>query len=367
MSLIYYLGVLFITLFFCYIFKINRKPMQFKLSFINGKITYDKKIIYFVLIFIPMWVLIAFRNISVGTDTGITYYRIFQHSLNGSYQIYADNAEAGYLLFNNLVAGITDNFFAIIFITGTISWLIFYVYIIKNSEDIGMSILIFFLSYNYFHMFNGIRQFISIGIVLLAFKFIYSKKFIPYIIFIMIASTFHIMALVYIPLYFLYNIKCDIKKSTVILSLSTFFFPIFWNFFSKFMKSEKLLYYLKTRKYYHSVTISFVVISFVILGLGLLIQFILKLNDKVYSLNLWMQLFSLIIAINAPYIPEHNRVYWLFSINSMIFVPMIANKIKKYKIIIYTAVIIVFTADFVRSYFTGMDQIQNYSFWSAIF
>lgn len=319
--------------------------------------------LYVIAAFIPLWIIIAFRDSSVGTDTGITYYRVFQHALNGSFQVYADNVEVGYLTLVNILAKISSDYFIVIFVTGTLVWGIFYYYIVHNSENIAWSILLFFLSFNYFHLFNGIRQYLAIGISLLGFRFLYDRKLIKYLIVILLASTFHILALVYIPVYFLYDIKCDIKKSIVVLTAVTVMFSGVWALITRFVFSPKLLYYLKTTKYYHSFTISYITIAAVIVLLGLTVQLIYKVEDKKYNINLWMQLASLVIAVNASYIPEHHRVFWLFSVNSMIFVPMIAETAKKYKIFIYIAVAILFLADFTRSYLTGMDQVQEYLFW----
>lgn len=366
MTLALYLGALAMTLIICSFSQLNKLEGINLLTNYNRKLHINKKLFFFIAAFIPLWILIAFRDASVGTDTGITYYRIFQNALNGSFQIYADNAEPGYLLFVSMLTKFTSNYLACIFVTGTVGWLIYYCYILKNSENIIWSLLLFFLSYNYFHLYNGIRQMIACGIVLIAFKYIEERKIIWYLGLVALAASIHIMAVIYIPFYFLYHFKVTIKRAIIIVGGSTMAFSVIWPIVSSYITSPKLKYYLMTTKYYsNDITLSYIAIAFVMTAIALAVQLIRGVDDKKYNLNLWLQIASLIIALNGTFIPEHHRVFWLFSVNSMIFAPYITKHAKYEKYLIYILVTLVFLADFIRSYATGMDQVQEYLFWSG--
>ena len=138
MSLVLYLSALFLTIIIFCLGKIKQLP-----SISNNykrKYVIRKKILYVIAAFIPLWIIIAFRDSSVGTDTGITYYRVFQHALNGSFQVYADNVEVGYLTLVNILAKISSDYFIVIFVTGTLVWGIFYYYIVHNDKNLYVDI-----------------------------------------------------------------------------------------------------------------------------------------------------------------------------------------------------------------------------------
>lgn len=73
----------------------------------------------------------------------------------------------------------------------------------KYSTKFLLSVFMFVISTDYLSwMFNGMRQFIAVCIVLLSFGLILRKKYIPAILTILLASTIHASALMMIPLIF---------------------------------------------------------------------------------------------------------------------------------------------------------------------
>ena len=73
----------------------------------------------------------------------------------------------------------------------------------KYSTSFLLSVFMFVISTDYLSwMFNGMRQFIAVCIVLLSFGLVLRKKYIPAILVILLASTIHASALMMIPLIF---------------------------------------------------------------------------------------------------------------------------------------------------------------------
>ena len=71
----------------------------------------------------------------------------------------------------------------------------------KYSPNYIVSIFLFIASTDYISwMFNGIRQFMAVSIILLATPWILKRRYIPAIAMILLASTFHYSALLMIPL-----------------------------------------------------------------------------------------------------------------------------------------------------------------------
>lgn len=73
----------------------------------------------------------------------------------------------------------------------------------KYSTRFLLSVFMFVISTDYLSwMFNGMRQFIAVCIVLLSFGLVLRKKYIPAVLVILLASTIHASALIMIPLIF---------------------------------------------------------------------------------------------------------------------------------------------------------------------
>lgn len=88
----------------------------------------------------------------------------------------------------------------------------------KYSTDFFMSIFLFIASTDYLSwMFNGLRQFTAVCIILFAFHFILTKKYLFAIIVILFASFFHGSALLVIPFIFIVQGKAWNKKTLLFL------------------------------------------------------------------------------------------------------------------------------------------------------
>lgn len=84
----------------------------------------------------------------------------------------------------------------------------------KYSTDYVVSIFLFVASTDYISwMYNGIRQFTAVTITLLGIGMVLKKKYIPSILLILLASTFHKSALLMIPFIFLAQGKAWNKKT----------------------------------------------------------------------------------------------------------------------------------------------------------
>lgn len=90
------------------------------------------------------------------------------------------------------------------------------VFLYKNSIDYRFSLYIFFTTSCFFWMINGMRQFLSVTIMLFFFDFIKKRKLIPFLIVIYICYTIHSSALFWIPVYFIIGLKPWSKKFVIL-------------------------------------------------------------------------------------------------------------------------------------------------------
>ena len=173
----------------------------------------------FYIFWILLFFMVALRHESIGNDT-LAYKSIFQFIEKSNWSTaLGRSAEFGYSFLNKLISLLTDDFRWVIIICAFLSiYFVAKVYI-KYSNDAILSIALFVTMSNFIMLFSGIRQVIAISLGMLAFEFTRNKKFVAFILVILLAMTFHTSAFMLAFMYPLYHIK--FKKKHLI-----FVFPL---------------------------------------------------------------------------------------------------------------------------------------------
>lgn len=153
---------------------------------------YLHKILFIAIVFF-LWFLTAFRSGNIGNDTQnyLNYYEnIAKDGITKNLSI-----EFGYQIYCWLLSRIFSNPYFLLVISATICYSISAIYIYKHSKNILFStILLFCVAFSFFT--SGLRQALAMVIVLIAYyKIKEGKKILP-IALILVASTFHISALI---------------------------------------------------------------------------------------------------------------------------------------------------------------------------
>lgn len=124
------------------------------------------------------------------------------------------------VLFNLLmlcVYKLTGCFEVFVFITSLISIYGIYKFAIDNSKNYTL-LIYYFITFGMYELgLSAIRQFLAISIFLMSFKFIHEKKFLKYLIGIIIASMFHSSAAILIFIYPFINLKIKLNKKIIML------------------------------------------------------------------------------------------------------------------------------------------------------
>lgn len=196
---------------------------------ILGEVVTRWNMIPAILLMLPYTVWAGFRGSFVDTNA---YRKLFieaPSSLNQINEYLAtvskDKGFSVLMIFFKSIIGNSDiMFFLIIAIFQSICL----VYIFrKYSSKYWISIFLFVLSTNYISwMLNGMRQFIAVCICFACTDLMLKKKYIPLIVFILIASTIHGTAIIMIPLVFIAQGKAWNKK-TLFLVIGTIIAIIF--------------------------------------------------------------------------------------------------------------------------------------------
>ncbi len=168
---------------------------------------------YMFLIFSFLFVVLAFKSPFITVDS-MNYYNAF-HSIvagAGSYM------EFGYLWFNKFLGLFSDNP-QIVFVASSFIISFAVVHLIYNHLDKYMWLAIFlYLTIGLFsYSFNMMRQILAVSFCMLSYNFILKRNFWPFILLVLLATSFHSSAICFVIAYWFPKIKIKMKTLVVFL------------------------------------------------------------------------------------------------------------------------------------------------------
>lgn len=176
-----------------------------------------KQKFYFYTSFSILFVLLAFREYSVGTDTE-HYLFAFERIVNEQ-QVFM---EFSWVYLNELIISLGGDFRYVLVCSSLLVLVpVFYV-IKKTSVNPMLSIFLYFTLYIYFSSFNITRQMIAVSIVFIGVSFIVkNRKPWLYFLLVLLAATFHTSALLALPLIFVNKVtdRIGVYISAMLLSM----------------------------------------------------------------------------------------------------------------------------------------------------
>jgi len=209
-----YIIMLLLTYIFALLSRITNRGDQYILD--NKSILYKKhntleltiSKVSLLLSFFSIWVVAGLR-VNVGTDFHeyrTLFYNFYDLSFNSTV-----NIELFYFYLNKLIGLFTQNPQWLFIISAFIIYIFYYQVIVKECNYIELAVFLFISFGFYFSSFNILRQWIACAIIFYAFLFLFNKQLIRFLIATIIASLFHITAIIVIPLYFLIR---KLRKNT---------------------------------------------------------------------------------------------------------------------------------------------------------
>lgn len=156
------------------------------------------------------------------------YYQMYFEQDNAN----VEKVEIGYKILMSLSYKIFGNHFYLFFALCSALTIIPIYCFIKKKSKYPCESLFYFVTLGFYVMtFNMVRQAIAIALALWALKFLFDRKCLKYIATIIIASLFHMTALIMIPIYWIARIKFSTKKLIILMIIlafaGTLFNPIF--------------------------------------------------------------------------------------------------------------------------------------------
>lgn len=197
---------------------------------ISGKKTQQLALLISCLI---LWFFMAFRHVSVGVDTqfysyvftqfpDIPFHKVFTAVTYATPQRnWTFDFEPGYRLLNKLVSLFSDSPQAITIVNSTLIIGLLYLFIRRESPNFLLSVWLYLTLGIYQTEMNVTRNAIAILIVYNAMSYARDRKFRIYLAWCLAASTIHMAALLFIPVYWLFhNVKFTPKLTLMLVLVS---------------------------------------------------------------------------------------------------------------------------------------------------
>ena len=324
----------------------------------------------------------GFRGLNVGADSkqyASAYDQLKSLSISDALTVpirswsgyYTYSLEKGYRLYNKIVGLFGGSSQAIIFCNSLIIAILLYRLIRRNSPYFGLSIWLY-VTLGFFQTeMNMTRNAIAILLCLNATAYIKARKLVKYALLIMLASTFHSTALVFIPLYWIINyIELTPKRLKIlaILSIATGLIGTqVYYLLLKFAPSRYALYLVLAKSETEGP-----ILVFLFLGIFFFIWFFCgkKLDANTFVMidntGAWMLILMILSFSLSMTISVFTRVAALFSPYLIIYYPEmiscgISNK-RNRRIIIVALVLALFIVYAFRLSVNNIGQTIPYSF-----
>lgn len=184
----------------------------------------DRKL-WTILLMFPLFLLSALRSPLVGNDT-IIYFRSYiniksyiNNSNQGIFSPVESRFEPGYVLLMKIFGTLDLDFLVFqIFLAAFIYFSIGRI-IYKYSSNIAMSVFVFISLNMFFQTMNISRQYIAIAILTYSINYIVNKKPLRFLLIVLMASLFHLSAVVFVIIYPLSIIKLNQYKRIQIIGI----------------------------------------------------------------------------------------------------------------------------------------------------
>ena len=200
--------------------------------------------------FIPILLLTITLGLryNVGVDY-LSYKNIYEYP-DSSFDFSVSHIEPLYYFFNYFFYRLGFPYYALVCFVIFVQFYLFF-HSFKPYPTIRQNSFVFlFITGTLFLFLNGQRQGLSFFVILFSLKYIYNRNLGKYLFFVIIASGFHYTSLMFIPLYFVYNLKRGIFDNLYIqlsifilcLLLQTYLFDIIYNIILSISPAKYLRY-----------------------------------------------------------------------------------------------------------------------------
>lgn len=364
-TFIFYLFVEFVA---CFLFYVGLKQEKLK-NIKNGKIKIFKNP-YIILSMLTLLLVVALRDISVGTDYvnyRNFYLRIYQKVVTKNEiktfgilfyflaKIFTLIFKSKYIFFYGFIGGLT----------------IYFIYrtCIDYSKNPWLSLYMLFSFCLYYQIFNQLRQLLAMFIVVYAIRYIWQKNFKKYFLFIIIASSIHLSAIMMLPLYFFLDREINVKTLIMYLYISAVLF-LGVGLFRKIIEFTSYRYYLGSvfdSSFSLNAILNFIVRLFMLFVCLLFRKKIVTNNPKTklyyHAIVICTILQFLTIRLTLfGRLTTYFYLFYIFLIPEIFYVFFENKKTKKTLLILFLVAMLGYHYVYFNSSFAATSGYNNYKF-----
>ena len=290
-------------------------------------------------IFLVLFSLSALR-IGIGNDYW-TYRYNFLHIISGDTKV---SYEIGFKALVILLQGLFgyDNYRIVFAFMAFATCALFLKGLYDNSDWFALSFFLFMANGFYFMSFTNVRYYFAIGVCLYAMKFLFQKKTVPFLLWILFGALIHKSVCLVIPVFLIaYYLKWSkktvwlIPASCAVLAIGKAGVRRLVFLFYPYYEGDLILDVESVSKANIAKCLAVLVLSLLYYKKAVQGN---KKAETLFNLNL----FALIIYSFGYYIPETSRVCFYMVIGHVFLIPMILKAIdnRKQKIFFTAAVLI---------------------------
>ncbi|MBQ7999935.1 MAG: EpsG family protein [Ruminococcus sp.] len=173
---------------------------------------------YYLFVFICIAILASVAGLRyyVGTDFG-GYYWGYPQYISEFQDRLSNWDEPGISIIAKILSCFTEDGAYFTFTTAALTVFLFVFTLSKHTDDFFFVVMLYIFTSCWSGCFNGVRQYLAAAVLFAGHRLIYERKFIKYCIVVFLASSFHITALIMLPMFFLITKNLDIKKIVFIM------------------------------------------------------------------------------------------------------------------------------------------------------
>lgn len=168
--------------------------------------------------FISFLVVIFFGGLRY--QVGVDWYNYQSIFLESKFDDLVDSdIEPLFNLLNVVIKYLNLDYHLFVFLVFSISTILKFKFFLKYSSSFFVALLVYFPIQFMTYDINGIRQGLAIGIIFWSIEFILKRNFFKFFIIVLVATSFHYSAAIFLPFYFIANMKFrGIYIHTIIIS-----------------------------------------------------------------------------------------------------------------------------------------------------
>lgn len=250
------------------------------------------------------------------------------------------------------------------FSLGTVYFMIRALY--EQSEKFLFSFFLFLMGGYYFSSLNTVRYYFALAIALYSVKYVLKKEYGKFLLWILLAATFHKTVLIVIPIYLLAAIPWK-KREIIVMGLAASSLLFFQDFYRKIIFA---IYPYYENSHFDNGDISYVNIARAA-GVLLLCLLYYKSAIRPFRQNqfyFYLNLGALVLYSVGNFIPETSRIGYYMSVTNVFLIPSVIKNIpnKRQRIFFTVAVAASFVVYFGVFLYQSMDiniRLIPYTNW----